>query len=119
MDDSADQTPGSVVMLTGDLMFASRVKAAAEQAGLTYRMGANLPEDHASKIRFVILDLSTRGKLITEIAEQCQARCPQAKLIAYGPHVHVEKIQLAKQSGIPTVMTNGQFNGQLATMFTS
>ncbi|MGI9474995.1 MAG: histidine kinase [Rubripirellula sp.] len=119
MESSANESPGSVVMLSGDLMFASRVKAAAERAGLEYQMGGQLPDEETEGIRFVILDLSTRSKLTPEIAAQCQQRCPQARLIAYGPHVHVEKIRLAKESGIPIVMTNGQFDSQLSTLFSN
>ena len=117
MNPETEETPGSVVMLSGDLMFASRVKAAAERAGLAYQMGGQLPAENTEQIRFVILDLSTRSKLIPDLAGQCRERCPDAKLIAYGPHVHVDKIRMAKESGIPVVMTNGQFDSQLSTMF--
>lgn len=115
--DEEQPLPGSVVMLSGDLMFSSRVKAAAERAGLGFRISGSLPEDETESIRFVILDLSTRSKLVDEIASQCAQRCPDAALIAYGPHVHVEKLKRARESGIATVMTNGQFDIQLSNLF--
>jgi len=107
----------SVVMLSGDLMFASRVKAAAERAGLAFRISGKLPDDNTESIRFVVLDLSTRSGLTAEIADHCANRCPQAKLIAYGPHVQVGKLNAARQAGIATVMTNGQFDSQLSRLF--
>lgn len=107
----------SIVMLSGDLMFASRVKAAAEQAGLQFRISGTLPADNAHLIRFVVLDLSTRSGLTSEIVGQCAERCPQAKLIAYGPHVHTAKLDAARGAGIVNVMTNGQFNSQLPGLF--
>lgn len=112
-----DETDGSVVMLSGDLIFSSRVKAAAERAGLRYRVSGALPAEDTESIRFVVLDLSTRSSLTTEIADQCQQRCPQAQLIAYGPHVKVDKLELARASGIANVMTNGQFDSQLPQIF--
>ncbi len=116
---AASVTPGSVVMLSGDLMFSSRVKAAAERAGLGFRISGSLPENETESIRYVILDLSTRSGLIDEIASQCTQRCPQAILIAYGPHVHVDKLNRARAASIPTVMTNGQFDSQLSSLFDS
>lgn len=117
--DTSQESGGSVVMLSGDLIFSSRVKAAAERAGLLFRVAADLPEDETESIRFVVLDLSTRSKLATEIVTQCNERCPQAKLIAYGPHVQVEKLGKARAAGIAMVMTNGQFDSQLPRLFES
>jgi hypothetical protein len=113
------ETAGSVVMLSGDLMFASRVKSAAEHAGLTFRIGGSLPEDENDAIRFVVLDLSTRSGLTSAIAGQCSERCAQAKLIAYGPHVHVDRLKAARAAGIETVLTNGQFDAALPQLFSS
>ena len=108
---------GSVVMLSGDLMFASRVRAASQSAGVGFHFGGSLPEANLESVRFVVLDLSTRSGLIGSIASLCAKRCPRAKLIAYGPHVHVDRLREARASGIPNVMTNGQFNAQLPVLF--
>ena len=113
-----DSSPrGSVVMLSGDLMFASRVKSAVQRAGLEFRFGGQLPEDETDSIRYVVLDLSTRSTLTSQIVEMCQQRCPQARLIAYGPHVVTDRLNEARDAGIPTVMTNGQFDQQLPHLF--
>ncbi len=108
---------GSVVFVSGDLMFASRVKAAAENAGLQFRFGGKLPDDQTAAIRFVVLDLSTRSGLTAEIASQCAVQCPEAQLIAYAPHVQAAKLAAAKQAGIPTVLTRGQFDSKLSSLF--
>ncbi len=116
-DSSEDSGGGSVVMLSGDLMFASRVRAAAQSAGLAFHFGGSLPDADLGSVRFVVLDLSTRSGLISSIAGLCAERCPQATLIAYGPHVHVDRLSAARESGIAKVMTNGQFNAQLPQLF--
>lgn len=110
-------TPGRVVFLSGDLMFASRVSGAAKNAGLSFYFGGNFPPDETDAIRFVILDLSTRSKLAAETPQWVAENCPDAKLIAYGPHVQVAKLDAAKAAGIKTVITRGQFDSRLATMF--
>ncbi len=113
----ASETRGMVAMLSGDLLFASKVKSSAESAGWTFYMGGNLPTENASLIRVVILDLSTRNGLTPQVTELCQAACPQARLIAYGPHVQVEKLKAARQAGIETVLTNGQLDAGLSGLF--
>lgn len=114
MTDVATKT---VAMLTGDLLFASKVKSVAQSAGWTFYMGGNLPASDTDKIQIVILDLSTRSGLINKIVDQCSAACPDARLIAFGPHVHVDKLKAAREAGIPTVLTNGQFDAGMAGLF--
>jgi hypothetical protein len=109
--------PKTVAMLTGDLMFASKVKSAAQSSDWTFVMGGNLPSENTDSIQIVILDLSTRSGLTTKIMEQCQSACPDARVIAYGPHVHVDKLKAAREAGIPHVLTNGQFDAGLSNLF--
>ncbi|EMI18305.1 response regulator receiver protein, partial [Rhodopirellula maiorica SM1] len=78
-----------VLFLSGDLMFASRVRGAAENAGLQFKFSGNLPDGDLDSVAYAIIDLSTRSKLIPDVVGQIASRCPQAKVIAYGPHVQV------------------------------
>jgi hypothetical protein len=106
-----------VWFLSGDLMFASRVRSAADRAGLEFRLAMNLPDEPTSEIRYVILDLSTRSSLTATLLESCERLCPNAKLIAYGPHVQIGRLKTAREAGIPTVMTRGQFDQVLPRLF--
>ncbi len=119
MSESAnDESPAeTVVFLSGDLIFASRVKAAAQRSGLSFRLSGSLTRDESDQVAYVILDLSTRSTLTPDIVSQCAQRCPDARLIAYGPHVQTGRLAAAKEAGIPVVMTRGQFDSKLATMF--
>jgi hypothetical protein len=112
-----ESVAGKVVMLSGDLMFASRVRAAAQGKGLAFHFGSSLPEGDLSLVCYVILDLSTRSGLVDSIAGMCAERCPQAKLLAYGPHVQVDLLRRAREAGVATVMTNGQFHTMLPQLF--
>ena len=119
MNPTAENPPGSVMMLSGDLLFCSRVKATAERAGLTFRMGGKMPSEDTDSITYVILDLSTRSGLTKDIVGICREHCPNAKLIAYGPHVQVDKLREAEVAGIKTIMSNGQFSNQMKSIFDS
>lgn len=106
-----------VIMLSGDLMFGSRVKSAAERAEWTFALGGKLPDGDLSDVRLVVLDLSTRSGLTGTVMAVCQERCPTADVIAYGPHVHVAKLKAAREAGIPRVLTNGQFDSMIGSLF--
>ena len=107
----------AVAFLSGDLMFASRVRGAAESAGLDFHFGGSLPP--CDDLDWVIVDLSTRSGAVDGLMQQCQQHCPDAKVIAYGPHVQVARLDKARQAGIPTVITRGQFDRSLSTLFDS
>ena len=96
-------------------MFASRVRAAADAAGLAFRLSGQMPDD--PDIRWVIVDLATRSGAVDGLMEQWSQACPEAKVLAFGPHVQVAKIETAKAAGIPVVMPRGQFDRSIATLF--
>lgn len=113
---------GQVWFLSGDLMFASRVSAAAQQAGLAFKLSGQLPAQQADPQDtpgWFILDLATRGSLLPGVYHEAVQRFPAARWIAYGPHVQTERLQAAKDAGIPTVLTRGQFNAQLPNLFST
>lgn len=119
MSEDCDARPGSVMMLSGDLLFCSRVKVAAAATGRAFRMGGQLPDEDTDSIAFVVLDLSTRSGLTNKLVELCREKCPNAKLIAYGPHVDVDKLHAARTAGIEMVLSNGQFSSQMQVIFDS
>ena len=111
---------GKVVFISGDLMFASRVRAAAESAGFDFALSGNLPPqspENTESIRYVVLDLATMSKHTQAVASGCAETYPNASLIAYGPHVQVQHLDAAREAGIANVLTRGQFNNQLPTIF--
>lgn len=109
----------TVWFLSGDLMFASRVQAAASNAGLEFRMLGDLPAELTADEQpaWIVIDLATRSSLIPAVYEAGQPRFPEARWLAYGPHVQVGKLAAARQAGIETVITRGQFDAKLSTLF--
>ncbi|WP_164103131.1 histidine kinase [Candidatus Laterigemmans baculatus] len=106
-----------VIFLSGDLIFAGRVRAVCEAAELRFTFGTSLPqpgEDHpAEDVRWVILDLSTRGGIVNTLVPEARERFAGARVIAYAPHVHKSRLEAAREAGFDAVMTRGQFDSWL------
>lgn len=124
---SAEVTAGgekvgsAVAFLSGDLMFAGRVRGACEAGDATFYFGSDLPTESqvaelAGSIRLVILDLGTRGGLTESLVPQVRERFPEARVIAYASHVHKARLQAAAEAGFDAVLTRGQFDAWLARL---
>ena len=98
-------------------MFASRVRSAADAAELDFQLAGQLPEQGDGDIRWVIVDLATRSGVVEGLMERCAQVCPDAKVVAFGPHVQVAKLEKAKNANIPVVMTRGQFDRTINSLF--
>lgn len=108
---------GAVWFFSGDLLFASRVQSAAQRAGRPFLLLGKWPETRTSEPAWIIVDLSTRSGASTEIAQQAAATAPAAATIAYGPHVQPARLSKARQDGFSSVLTRGQFDAVLPTLF--
>ena len=109
----------AVIFLSGDLIFAGRVRAACEAADMQFTFAASLPprsddpEADQDDVRWVILDLATRSGITQRIVPEVRERYPAARLIAYAPHVHTARLAAAREAGFDQVMTRGQFDAWL------
>ena len=113
-DDCDTDSQPVVVFLSGDLMFASRIKSAAQAVGCGFRMGGSVP--NCPNIRLVIVDLATRFGAVASLMESCRQHCPDARVVAFGPHVQTDRLDQARQAGIPIVLTRGKFDRDLVTL---
>jgi CheY-like chemotaxis protein len=108
--------PANAVFLTGDLMFASKVQAAASRTGkrldVVMSPAALLDRVHAG-IRLVLIDLTAPGLDIRELVPKLKAIAAPPAIVAYAPHVHEQTLVSAAEAGCDTVLTRGQFNAQM------
>ena len=110
MNDSDSQR---ILFLSSDLVFASRVRAACIASGAEFYFGSDLPAAGtfpSDQVRFVILDLATRGCLVEELLPAANDAYPRAEVVAYAPHVHEELFQDAADCGYDNVLTRRQFD---------
>jgi hypothetical protein len=61
----------------------------------------------------VILDLSTQIDLYGIVEAAKKPATEAARIIAFGPHVHVERLAAARAAGCDEVVSRGQFFARL------
>lgn len=110
------------MVLTGDLATFSQIQHAAQTQGLAVVWGRDygntqqkIPAD--GKLHFVIADLSDNRIDCKAIFEAVQSAHPNAKLIAFGPHVQESRLRQAAEAGFHAVMTRGRFFHDLGKVF--
>lgn len=111
----------AVVLLSGDLMGASRVEGAARQAGIDLRLATHADSAldccSAEDVLLVIIDLATSNLDVSALVEQLKHRTGRAPaIVAFGPHVHEETLISAKAAGCDEVFSRGQFLSQAGTI---
>ncbi|MBL8746584.1 MAG: hypothetical protein JNK58_09550 [Phycisphaerae bacterium] len=117
-----------IAYFASDLVWATRIKACADDLGLPARPVRNLDMLNArlgdSPVRGLIVDLDqpeTATALIrrarewssTESPTEHAARSP-IRIVAFGPHVETEALGEARRLGADAVMTRGAFHARLA-----
>jgi DNA-binding NarL/FixJ family response regulator len=113
-----------VLLLSGDLMCASRVAAAAAALGLTVQSAAPNLVALAAPVApsaalplasgaLVVIDLQAPGLNLPKLtAALRQQSPPPRRIIAFGPHVQTVLLDAARAAGCE-VLTRGQFFSQL------
>ena len=114
----ADGHVPKVLFLSGDLLFASKVRVLVDRVGGQMKVAGNVPEDEDGWTH-VVLDLGTRSKLADDLIGRCHRQCPGARVMAFGPHVQVDRLRAAREAGIDPVLTNSQFVSNFASMLDS
>jgi CheY-like chemotaxis protein len=107
----------SVLFLSADLVFSSRLAAAAERQGITLTTVSSIDAAiallAAQDVRLIILDLSNPGlEPETEVVRLREA-CPGLAVVAYAPHVHEDRLRAAAAAGFNEVLSRGQFDRQM------
>lgn len=100
-------------------MFGSTVSGFANAAGARFLNPASTDALRTSRDenspQLVLIDLETPGLNIAALPELLDTQTLNTA-IAYGPHVHTERLALAEQVGIGTVMSRGQFHSQVGAL---
>ncbi len=101
-----------IVLLANDLMVVSQVQSAAAKIGATVRLAATAAD--AARIcsedvaEVLVIDLATPG-LDLEFVRTLKSATPSPRIIAFGPHVHKERLAAAREVGCDRVTSRGEF----------
>ncbi len=102
-----------VLFLCPNLMFASRVSAAANVLKVPLHVLASpgdLPAKLSADTRLVIIDLGQNGLDLPGIVADVRARFASARIVAFGSHVNEAALAAARAAGCDDVMPNSQFD---------
>jgi CheY-like chemotaxis protein len=110
----------TIVLLSSDLMVLSRVEGAATRLGQTVRSAAGealaveLCNDDA---RTLVIDLSMQSVDLASLVNQLKTNeGSSTRVVAFGPHVHEQRLAAAREAGCDLVVSRGQFLSQLDTI---
>jgi CheY-like chemotaxis protein len=114
-----------IAFLTNDLVFPSRVSGVAQQLGARMETAATVHAllakltAESSQPVIVLLDLNLPGIDPATLVPQLNAlTAPPQAIIAFGPHVHEEKLAAAQAAGCHATLTRGQFDAQMQSLLT-
>jgi DNA-binding response OmpR family regulator len=114
----------AIVLLSSDLAVLSRVEGAARRAGEIVRQAGGGPQAaeicENEDVRLVVVDLSTPGiDLVTIVPRLHKETSASRCIIAFGPHVHEQRLAEARDAGCDLVVTRGQFFSQLDSLLSA
>jgi CheY-like chemotaxis protein len=108
----------AVLLVSRDLMGASRVEGAARLAGVEFRMVGSVDDAiefcATTPVSLVMVDLTLAGLDVAVLVERLKCReTITTTIVAYGPHVHEAALEAAKSAGCDQVLSRGQFISQV------
>ena len=112
----------TILFLSSDLMFTSRVIGAAKALDLPAQLvadPASLPQKITADCRLAMIDLSLERLNLPAAVKAIKAGSPAARVVAYGAHVDEAALADAADAGCDLVLTRNQFNKQYADLLRS
>ena len=111
----------AVVLLSSDLTVLSRVEGAAARLGQTIRSASGELQAvefcGADDAVTLVVDLSMSSLDVASLVNQLKAKeGPRTRVVAFGPHVHEQRLAAARAAGCDLVVSRGQFFSQLETI---
>lgn len=112
-----------IVLVSSDLTVMARVEGVARRRGASLQTAADIKQAVARAAEatadLVIVDLTCPGIDVGTLVRSLKSRDPSRPcIIAFGPHVHSERLQAAQQAGCDEVFSRGRFFAQLDDVVT-
>jgi DNA-binding NarL/FixJ family response regulator len=113
-----------VYYLTADLLFSSRVSGAASNLGIDLQIVGSVTKllecaEAAAGCKLVLIDLTLSTLEPGAAVQAIRERLPQARIVAYGPHVQETLLTAAAAAGCDEVLSRGQFDREFPRLLRS
>ena len=111
----------TVVLLSSDLAVLSRVEGAATRLGQMVRSASGESQAvefcKAEDANTLVIDLSMPSIDLASLVHQLKsAEGSKTRVVAFGPHVHEQRLAAAREAGCDLVVSRGQFFSQLESI---
>ena len=105
------------LVITDDLLFASRIVATGRAHQLTITQIRNpVTFDHVNQlanVSAVFLDLQWIGAQLPSFVAKTRQANPKCRIVAYGSHVDLKSLELARNCGCDVVLPRSSFAQQV------
>jgi hypothetical protein len=106
------------LLICGDLIFQSKILGTAKALGLEFAAASTVAAAERlihPGVRLAIVDLSSPASTSGDDLSRLRAALPaSARLLAFGSHVDVDRLRLARASGCDPVLARSEFSAKLA-----
>lgn len=111
----------TVVLLSGDLAVLSRVEGAAARLQQPVRSASNETQAvdfcKTEVAKTLVVDLSMPSLELPSLVSQLKSDGRSiTRVVAFGPHVHEQRLAAAREAGCDLVVSRGQFFSQIETI---
>jgi DNA-binding NarL/FixJ family response regulator len=105
-----------VLVVVTDFIFATRIKATGQNAGLELKITKDTDEtlEHLANAERVIIDANHAGGDPIELIGKIKTRQPDIPVTVYLSHVQRELAASATQAGADAVLSRSAFTARLA-----
>ena len=107
-----------IVLISNDLMVVSRLTSATTGIGAEFRVAANataataLHEEQPADV--VVIDLGLAALELEKFVSSVKSNAEHpVQVMAFGPHVHADRLAAARDAGCDVVLSRGQFFAQV------
>ena len=110
-----------MLAIVDDLLFQSKIQAAAALLGLEVRFTQALAQAQAAgpDPAVVVVDLNCASANPLEVIRALRMQCPAVPIIGFGSHVQAELLAQARAAGCTTVLPRSVFVQQLPRLLAS
>ncbi len=102
----------AILLVSSDLMAASQLEGAARSVGQELIVAtASRAEQRAagSCANLVVIDLASIDDCGALVRSLRSTLAEATRIVAFGPHVHTARLEMARAAGCDAVFTRGQF----------
>lgn len=116
MENTAGQPQHAGLLVTGDLIFSTKITGTARLLGLDVRVvnsaPAALDRIRTNSPQCILLDLSV-SSLTSDLIREIVLAASGKPVVAFGSHVDTARLESARDAGCTDVMPRSRFSAEL------